>query len=89
MNTALTEAQFSVFSHILKAALILKQDPSKVYDTHKYNFRCRARQILQKWNNFLLLDVPNRRWALKGKNTLVYIPTDDRKSPLAVSRPIL
>ncbi|EDR01594.1 uncharacterized protein LACBIDRAFT_333071 [Laccaria bicolor S238N-H82] len=39
-----------------------------------YNFKERARALVDKWEPLLLLDLPNRHWIRRGVATLEYVP---------------
>lgn len=39
-----------------------------------YNFRERARTLVEKWKPLLLADVHKRHWMRQGPTTLEYVP---------------
>ncbi|KAJ3508527.1 hypothetical protein NLJ89_g5706 [Agrocybe chaxingu] len=57
--------------------LLKSYRPSHIPGNNKYHFQRRADKILERWSPLLLNDLENRQWALKGHDTLVYIPLDD------------
>jgi len=38
-----------------------------------YNFRERARALVDKWKPLLFLDLPKRHWMRRGPTTLEYV----------------
>ncbi|KAH9478319.1 hypothetical protein JR316_0008772 [Psilocybe cubensis] len=51
--------------------------PSDLPGEKVYNFRRRARGLLDKWEPLLRADVEARRWAFQGAHSVVYVPKDD------------
>lgn len=39
-----------------------------------YNFKERARTLVEKWEPLLLSDLPKRHWMHRGVATLEYVP---------------